>query len=212
MGNMINRDVEAVLKSLNEEFPNPAIELSYTTQYTLVVAVILSAQATDKGVNKVTTALFSIVDTPKKMLSLGEMQLKKYIRSIGLYNLKARNIIAMSKMLVDKFGGSIPTNILDLRRLPGVGPKSANVIANALFGAPVIAVDRHVFRVSNRIGLCETSNVKETEKALLEIIPSKWLRSTHHLLVLHGRYICKARRPMCEKCLIPGLCRYRRSI
>lgn len=188
--------------------PQPQIELDYTTPYTLLVAVILSAQSTDKGVNKATPALFFLADNPSKMVALGEDKLKVYIKTIGLYNSKARNIILMSQKLVDEFGGEVPNDFAALCSLPGVGRKSANVIMNSIFGHHTIAVDTHVFRTSNRIGLCQTKTPEQTEKALLKVVPNKWKQYAHHWLVLHGRYVCKAMKPDCPNCVLKHICKY----
>ncbi len=188
---------------------NPKIELNYVNNYTLLVAVVLSAQSTDIRVNIVTKSLFKTINNPKKMLSLGEKKLKKKIKSIGLYNAKSKNIIDLSQKLIkDNYNDDIPCDFNYLLSLPGVGRKSANVILNSAFGKPTIGVDTHVFRVSNRIGLTESKNVLQTEKQLTAIIPEKFLRNTHHWLVLHGRYICTAKKPKCEKCYINDLCKY----
>ena len=185
------QDIDKIFTRLLKTNPNPKIELNYTTPYTLLIAVILSAQSTDKGVNRITPALFEIANTPKQIVNLGEKKLKDYIKTIGLFNSKAKNIINMSKMLLDEYGGMVPNNFDDLKRLPGVGAKSANVMLNSIFEKPTIAVDTHVFRVSNRIGFCNTRTPEATEKTLLKLIPAKWKKKAHHWLVLHGRYICK---------------------
>jgi endonuclease III len=203
-----NRQVEEIFTRFQVALPEPLIELDYTSPYTLLVAVILSAQATDKSVNKVTKDLFSVADTPQKMVQLGEENLKKYIRSIGLFNSKASNIIAMSKMLLRDFNATVPSTLKELESLPGVGRKSANVILNSVFREGTIAVDTHVFRVANRIGFCNTKNVLATELALEKLVPLQFKLYAHHWMVLHGRYICKARSPACMKCLINDLCKY----
>ncbi len=202
-------------KKLNEIFsrfaenkPNPRIELDYTSPYTLLVAVVLSAQSTDKGVNKATPALFEVADTPEKMVNLGLDKLKTYIKTIGLYNAKGANIIALSQMLIDKYSGEVPADFEELQKLPGVGRKSAKVMLHSIWNQPVIAVDTHVFRVSNRIGLCNEKNPLKTELALEKTIPIQWKDKAHHWLVLHGRYVCKARKPECDRCLINDLCDY----
>ena len=200
--------VEKIFKRFAINKPDPQIELIYSSPYTLLVAVILSAQATDKGVNKVTPGLFEIADTPAKMLALGEERLKEIVNSIGLYNTKSKNIIAMSKLLVENHNGEVPDNLEDLENLPGVGRKSANIMLNCIWGHPTIAVDTHVLRVSNRLGLCTTTNPQKTEEALLQVIPDKWKRLAHYWLVLHGRYVCKARKPECGRCIISDLCLY----
>ncbi len=187
---------------------DPKIELNYINNYTLLIAVVLSAQSTDIRVNKVTQQLFKIVDTPKKMIILGEDKLKEHIKSIGLYNEKAKNIIALSRKIIEDKLNDIPCDFQYLLSLPGVGRKSANVILNSAFGKPTVGVDTHVFRVSNRLGLTKARNVLQTEKQLLDSIPKQFLQKAHHWLVLHGRYICKAKKPMCDTCYINDLCCY----
>lgn len=198
-------DVFARFSGLN---PEPKTELESVNTYTLLVAVICSAQSTDAGVNKATRDLFKRVDTPEKMLSLGEEGLKNYIKTIGLFNAKAKNIIAMSQMLVDKHSGAVPSTLEELQALPGVGRKTANVILNCAFGQPTMAVDTHVFRVSNRIGIVKARTVEETERQLLKKISPEWLFHAHHWLILHGRYVCKARKPECANCIINDICEY----
>jgi endonuclease-3 len=202
-------------KTLNEIFsrfaenkPNPRIELDYTSPYTLLIAVVLSAQSTDKGVNRATPALFAVADTPQKMVKLGLEKLKQHIKTIGLYNAKGANIIALSQMLIDKYNSEVPDDFEELQKLPGVGRKSAKVMLHSIWNQPVIAVDTHVFRVSNRIGLCNEKNPLKTELALEKNIPMQWKDKAHHWLVLHGRYVCKARKPECDRCLINDLCNY----
>ncbi len=206
---MKKAEITEIFHRFSIKKPNPKIELDYTNPFELMVAVILSAQATDKGVNIVTPKLFAVASTPAAMVALGEDKLKDYIKSIGLFNNKAKNIIAMSKMLLTRFNSEVPNNLKDLESLPGVGRKSANVILNCIFGHHTIAVDTHVFRVSNRIGLCSTKNPLQTEQALLKVVPTEYLDRAHHWLVLHGRYICKARKPECGKCLIDDICRFK---
>lgn len=191
--------------------PEPKIELKYTNHYTLLVAVVLSAQSTDVRVNIITKELFQITSKPSCMLALGEEELKQHIKSIGLYNAKAHNIILLSKKLVDDGhdSGEIPCDFNYLMSLPGVGRKSANVILNSCFGKPTVGVDTHVFRVSNRIGLTQAKNVTQTEQQLMKIVPPKYLRNSHHWLVLHGRYVCRARKALCKKCIIKDLCEYK---
>lgn len=203
---MLKKTVSEIFKIWQNLQPQPQTELVYTNNYTLLVAVILSAQATDISVNKVTQSLFKIVDNPQKMLEIGEEQLKKYISTIGLFNGKASNIIKMSKILIEKFNGQIPQNFEQLNSLPGVGRKTANVVLNCAFGIPTIAVDTHVFRVANRLGLVSEINEEKTEKALLKIIPKDFLQYAHHWLILHGRYVCKARKPDCQNCQIAKFC------
>jgi len=203
---MLKKIVIEIFKIFQDQQPQPQTELVYSNNYTLLVAVMLSAQATDISVNKATQNLFKIVDNPQKMLEIGEEQLKKYISTIGLFNGKASNIIKMSKILIEKFNGQVPKNFEQLNSLPGVGRKTANVVLNCAFGIPTIAVDTHVFRVANRLGLANENNEEKTEKALLKIIPKKFLPHAHHWLILHGRYICKARKPDCQNCQIAKFC------
>ena len=188
--------------------PEPKTELYFTNPYTLLVAIVLSAQATDAGVNKATPALFAVADTPQKMLALGEAKLKTFVKTIGLFNSKAKNIILLSRMLVEEFGDEIPHAREGLVRLPGVGRKTANVWLNCALGEPTIAVDTHVFRVANRLGLCRTKTPDATEAALEKAIPAKWKQHAHHWLILHGRYVCKARKPECWRCAILDLCAF----
>jgi endonuclease-3 len=205
---MTSQEIEHFFEKLNKINPNPQGELYSTNHYTLLVAVVLSAQATDKGVNKATHALFKVADTPQKMLALGEDGLKRYINSIGLYNAKARNIIGLSQRLVAEFEGQVPDSREALESLPGVGRKSANVVLNAAFHEPFVAVDTHIFRVSNRTGLAHGKTPLEVEKGLMKRIPPKWLLKAHHWLVLHGRYICQARKPLCPTCPVREECHY----
>jgi endonuclease III len=206
---MKKETIEEIFSRFNENKPNPKIELEYYSPFTLLIAVVLSAQATDKGVNKVTPALFSVADTPQKMVLLGEEKLKSHIKSIGLYNAKAKNIILLSKELLARYNGEVPKDFNELIKLPGVGRKSAKVMLHSIWGAPVMAVDTHVFRVANRIGLCRATNVLQTEIQLEKKIPHKWLFKAHHWLVLHGRYVCKARKPDCPRCIINDLCQFK---
>ena len=188
--------------------PHPKTELHYTNTYTLLVAVVLSAQATDKGVNKATQPLFQTVDTPQKTLALGEEKLREAINSIGLFKTKARNIIGLSKLLISKHESIVPNDREALEALPGVGRKTANVVLNVAFGEPTIAVDTHIFRVSNRIGLSPGKTPLEVEKGLLKHVPKRWQHNAHHWLILHGRYICKAQKPRCPVCPVRDLCEY----
>lgn len=188
--------------------PHPKGELDYVNPFTLLVAVVLSAQATDTGVNKATRALFALADSPRKMLAIGEEKLRGMIQTIGLYRTKARNVIGLSEQLIKNFGGEVPASREALETLPGVGRKTANVVLNIAFGVPVIAVDTHIFRVSNRIPLAPGKSPFEVERGLEQIIPSAFKQHAHHWLILHGRYICKARRPECARCLISSLCRW----
>ncbi len=188
--------------------PHPKTELDYKNPFTLLVAVVLSAQATDTGVNKATKKLFEKIDSPEKMLALGEAGLKQYIKTIGLFNAKAKNIIALSKILTDDFDGQVPQSREDLQKLPGVGRKTANVVLNVVYGQPTLAVDTHIFRVSNRTGLAIGKNPLAVEWQLEKRVPEKFKRHAHHWLILHGRYICKARRPECWHCPVAAQCHY----
>jgi endonuclease III len=194
---------------LRERNPNPTTELHYENPFQLLIAVILSAQATDVGVNKATPALFEAAGTPQAMLDLGLAGLKRYIRTIGLYNSKAENIIKTCRILVEKHGGEVPSSREALEALPGVGRKTANVILNTAFGEPTIAVDTHIFRVANRTGLATGKTPLEVEERLTRLTPEEFRKDAHHWLILHGRYICKARRPECPVCPIADLCEYR---
>lgn len=198
--------IAEVFRRFENANPEPRGELESVNTYTLLVAVILSAQATDVGVNKATRALFQKVTTPEAMVKLGLDKLKDHIKTIGLYNAKAENVIKMSQILIDKFGSKVPDNLDDLTSLPGVGRKTANVILNIAFGHPTIAVDTHVFRVSNRTGIAKGDTVEVVEKKLEKTIPAQYKRHAHHWLILHGRYVCKARSPDCAHCLIADIC------
>jgi len=202
-------DIFEFYRRLAEGDPAPETELRWTNPYTLVVAVALSAQATDVGVNKATRRLFEEVDTPAKMLELGEAGLKEHIKTIGLFNTKAKNVIAAARILVDRFGGVVPENREALESLPGVGRKTANVVLNVAFGHETIAVDTHIFRVSNRTGLAPGKDVRAVEDKLEKVTPQPFRAGAHHWLILHGRYICKARKPECWRCPVADLCRYR---
>lgn len=204
---MKKKIINQIFEIWQQENPCPKTELVYSNNYTLLVSVVLSAQSTDVGVNKATKALFKIADTPEKMLKLGEEKLKKHINTIGLYNGKAKNVIALSKILIEKHDSIVPEDLDELQKLPGVGRKTANVILNCAFGHPTMAVDTHVFRVSNRIGFVNEKDVLKTELALLKNIPKKWLTHGHHWLILHGRYVCQARKPKCEECKISQFCK-----
>ena len=188
--------------------PEPKSELDYVNPFTLLVAVVLSAQATDVGVNKATRSLFAAVDTPAAMVALGEEGLKHYIRTIGLFNTKAKNVVELSRRLVAQHGGQVPTDREALQALPGVGRKTANVVLNVAFGEKTIAVDTHIFRVANRTGLAPGKTPEAVEQALERITPDQWKRHAHHWLILHGRYICKAKRPDCPICPVADLCEY----
>lgn len=189
--------------------PAPKTELEYVNTFTLLVAVVLSAQATDVGVNKATRTLFKVADSPEKMLRLGEAGLKKYIKTIGLFNAKAKNIIALSKILHEHHGGEVPRPREALQELPGVGRKTANVVLNCAFGEPTIAVDTHVFRVANRTGIAPGKTPEAVEQKLLRAVPARWKPHAHHWLILHGRYVCKARKPACPDCIVRDLCAYK---
>ncbi len=206
---MKKTDVVTFFSRLRSQNPEPKSELVWTNPYTLLVAVVLSAQATDKGVNRATEKLFNTVDTPEKMLKLGEAGLKKHIKTIGLFNTKARNVIGLSKMLVEDHGGEVPRERAALEKLPGVGRKTANVVLNVCWGEPTMAVDTHIFRVSNRTGLAPGKTVLAVEKKLLKGVPDEFMVYAHHWLILHGRYTCKARKPDCQKCIVRDICAFK---
>jgi len=201
--------INEFFRRLAAERPEPKTELNYNSPYTLLVAVVLSAQATDVGVNKATEKLFGRVQTPAAMLALGEAGLKHYIKTIGLFNAKAKNVIALSKKLIEEFGGDVPRTREELQRLPGVGRKTANVVLNVLYGELTIAVDTHVFRVANRTGLAKGKTPEEVEHGLMKVVREPWLQHAHHWLILHGRYICKARVPLCPTCIVRDLCEFK---
>jgi endonuclease III len=201
--------VDEFFRRLALERPEPKTELNYVNAYTLLVAVVLSAQATDSGVNKATQKLFEKVKTPEAMLKLGEAGLKQHIKTIGLFNGKAKNIMVLSKILVEKFGSDIPRTREDLQTLPGVGRKTANVVLNVVYGELTMAVDTHVFRVANRTGLAKGDTPEKVEEKLLKVIPDKWMTHAHHWLILHGRYTCKARVPACPTCIVRDLCAFK---
>ncbi len=198
-----------IFRRLRDNDPSPTTELNYSTPFELLIAVILSAQATDRGVNRATAKLFAEANTPGAILELGEEGLKEYIKTIGLFNSKAANIIKTCRALVEKHGGEVPDNRDALEALRGVGRKTANVVLNTAFGEPTIAVDTHIFRVSNRTGIATGKNVLEVEKRLLRLVPKEFLHDAHHWLILHGRYVCVARKPRCGACLIEDLCEYK---
>ncbi len=200
-----------IFERLQAENPQPTTELQYKTPFELLIAVILSAQATDKGVNKATEKLFNQASTPRGILALGEDGLKEQIKTIGLYNSKAKNIITTCRILVEKHNSEVPTDREALEALPGVGRKTANVILNTAFGQPTIAVDTHIFRVSNRTGLAPGKTVYEVEKKLLKFVPEEFKLDAHHWLILHGRYVCTARKPRCNACIIEDLCEYKQK-
>jgi endonuclease-3 len=201
----------AIFERLREANPAPRTELIYSSPFELLVAVILSAQATDKGVNKATAGLFREANTPQAVLALGVKGLSTFIKSIGLYNGKAKNIIATCALLLERHGGQVPTTREELEQLPGVGRKTANVILNTAFGQSTMAVDTHIFRVANRTGLAPGKTVRAVEDKLLKFVPPEFLKDAHHWLILHGRYVCKARIPACPTCIIVDLCEYRRK-
>lgn len=201
-------EIKEVFERFKKENPNPTSELKWTNSFTLLVSVVLSAQATDKNVNKATESLYKIADTPQKILSLGEDNLISYIKSIGLYKSKAKHIIELSKMLISEFDSKIPDNLEDLIKLPGVGRKTANVVLNVLFNKPTMPVDTHLLRISPKIGLAQGSTPLEIEKSLCSRIPSEYMNHAHHWLILHGRYICTARNPHCENCIINDICKH----
>ena len=198
-----------LIRRLRELNPKPTTELHYTSTFELLVAVVLSAQATDVGVNKATRKLFPVANTPQAILELGEDKLKGYISTIGLFNAKAKNVIALCRKLVDEHGGEVPHDRAALEALPGVGRKTANVVLNTAFGEPTIAVDTHIFRVANRTGLAPGKDVRAVEDKLEKVVPAEFKLDAHHWLILHGRYVCKARKPECPHCAIRDLCAYR---
>ncbi len=206
---MRKADVVTFYRRLAEANPHPETELEYTNSYTLLVAVALSAQATDAGVNKATRALFAEVDAPAKMVALGEAGLKRHIRTIGLFNTKAKNVVALSQALIDRHGGVVPEDRAALEALPGVGRKTANVVLNTAFGHETFAVDTHIFRVGNRTGLARGKTPLAVELVLETVTPAPFRLHAHHWLILHGRYVCKARRPECWRCVVADLCAYR---
>lgn len=199
----------ALFETLRENNPTPTTELEYSSPFELLIAVLLSAQATDVGVNKATRRLFPVAHTPEQMLALGEEGLSDYIKTIGLYKTKARHVIQTCRILVEQHGGKVPKDRAALEALPGVGRKTANVVLNTAFGEATIAVDTHIFRVSNRTGLAPGKNVQEVEMKLHKVVPHEFLHDAHHWLILHGRYVCKARKPECWHCVIEPLCEYR---
>ncbi|MFP6705838.1 MAG: endonuclease III [Alphaproteobacteria bacterium] len=206
---MKKANIESFFARLQAADPEPKGELNYANTYTLLVAVVLSAQATDVGVNKATKALFEEVDNPEAMVKLGEAKLKQYIRTIGLFNTKAKNVIKLSRQLLENFDGQVPETREELETLPGVGRKTANVVCNIAFGQPTIAVDTHLFRLGNRTGLAPGKTPLEVERNLEKRIPKVYLQHAHHWLILHGRYICKARKPDCPSCIVNDVCGYK---
>ena len=205
---MDKSSINSVYRILEKKIGEPKTELNYRNPYTFLVSVVLSAQATDKSVNNATKDLFKAVKTPKDMVALGERKLKGYIKTIGLYNSKAKNVINLSKILIKDHKSKIPSDFNDLTNLPGVGNKTASVYQNEILDIPRIAVDTHVYRVSNRVGLAKTKTADQTQEILEQITPKKWLKTAHHLLILHGRYTCKSQKPMCDQCVITKHCVY----
>ena len=206
---MKRADIIELFTRLRELNPHPTTELTYNTPFELLVAVVLSAQATDVGVNKATKKLYPVANTPQAIFDLGEDGLKRYISSIGLFNAKAKNVIALCRLLIDQHDGEVPHNREALEALPGVGRKTANVVLNTAFGEPTMAVDTHIFRVSNRTGLASGKDVRAVEDKLVKVIPDEFKMDAHHWLILHGRYVCKARKPDCPHCVIRDLCRFK---
>jgi len=203
---MKKSDIQSMFETWREANPIPKSDLDYTNIFTLLVAVVLSAQTTDKGVNKATPALFAVADTPQKMAALGEEKIREYIKTIGLNKAKAKNVAALSQILIDKFEGRVPNTRDELMTLPGVGRKTANVVLNEGFGQPTMAVDTHVFRVSNRTGLALGSNPEAVETELERVVPPEFARHGHHWILLHGRYVCTARAPKCSECVVKKWC------
>jgi len=204
---LTENEITDVFERFKSQNPAPTSELTWINPYTLLVSVVLSAQATDKSVNKATEPLYKVADTPQKMLLLGEEALISYIRSIGLYRTKAKHIIELSKMLVDDFASEVPANRTDLMKLPGVGRKTANVVLNVVFHEPTMPVDTHLLRICPKIGLAEGSDPQSVEASLVQRIPARYMQHAHHWLILHGRYTCTARAPKCAECLIADLCK-----
>ncbi|MGL5985585.1 MAG: endonuclease III [Burkholderiales bacterium] len=206
MNNDKRQQIFARLQAAN---PHPTTELNYSSEFELLVAVLLSAQATDVGVNKATDKLFPVANTPEAILALGQEGLESYIATIGLYRSKARHLLQTCHILIERHGSQVPQNREALEALPGVGRKTANVLLNTLFGHPTIAVDTHIFRIANRIGLAPGKTVDEVEQKLLKVVPRQYMQDAHHWLILHGRYVCKARKPECAQCIISDLCDYK---
>jgi len=201
-------EIAEAFRRLREQKPEPKGELLHINPFTLLVAVVLSAQATDAGVNKATPALFALADTPEKMAALGEPKVRELIKTIGLFRMKAKNVVALSEKLVAEHGGQVPNTREALQALPGVGRKTANVVLNMAFGQPTMAVDTHIFRIGNRTGLAPGKDPLAVELKLLDVVPEQYMLHAHHWLILHGRYVCVARRPLCEKCIINDLCKW----
>ena len=205
---MKNKEIDKVFKILKKNNPSPTTELNYENVFTLLVAVVMSAQSTDKGVNKATDKLFKIANTPEKMMKLGEKKIRDFIKNIGLYNSKAKNVFLLSKIIFEEFNSEVPSSREKLVKLPGVGRKTANVVLNTYFNKPFIAVDTHLFRLGNRLGIAKGKNPLEVENNYLKIIPKWAIKDAHHWLILHGRYVCKARNPQCEQCSIRDFCEF----
>ena len=205
-------DIDIVFERLSQKMPNPQTELAFTNPYTLLVAVVLSAQATDVGVNKATKGLFAAADTPEAMVALGLGGIKEHIKTIGLFNMKAKNVLALSEILIAQHNSEVPRDRDALEALPGVGRKTANVVLNEAFGEPTIAVDTHIFRLGNRTGIAPGKDVVVVEKELLRRVPEKWKKGAHHWMILHGRYVCKARKPDCGNCVIADLCKFKAKV
>lgn len=205
-------DIDIVFERLSQKMPNPQTELAFTNPYTLLVAVALSAQATDVGVNKATKGLFAAADTPEAMVALGLGGIKEHIKTIGLFNMKAKNVLALSEILIAQHNSEVPRDRDALEALPGVGRKTANVVLNEAFGEPTIAVDTHIFRLGNRTGIAPGKDVVVVEKELLRRVPEKWKKGAHHWMILHGRYVCKARKPDCGNCVIEDLCKFKAKV
>ena len=208
---MKNKEIDKVFKILKKKNPSPTTELNYENVFTLLVAVVMSAQSTDKGVNKATDKLFKIANTPEKMMKLGEKRIRDFIKNIGLYNSKAKNVFLLSKIIFEEFNSEVPSSREKLVKLPGVGRKTANVVLNTYFNKPFIAVDTHLFRLGNRLGIAKGKNPLEVENNYLKIIPKWAIKDAHHWLILHGRYVCKARSPQCEQCSIRDFCEFYRK-
>jgi endonuclease-3 len=209
MAALTRAQIGEFFRRLREADPEPKGELHYRNAYTLLVAVVLSAQATDAGVNKATPALFDAADSPRAMLKLGEAKVRDLIKTIGLYRTKAKNVVALSQRLLDEYGGEVPRDREALVTLPGVGRKTANVVLNIAFGEPTIAVDTHIFRVSNRTGLAQGKTVEAVEERLEKVVPDEFRLHAHHWLILHGRYTCKARKPDCPRCIVRDICKFK---
>ena len=201
-------EIDEVFARFERQNPSPKSELKWKNPYTMLVSTVLSAQATDKSVNKATEPLYQIADTPEKMLALGEERLISYIKTIGLYRNKAKNIIRLSRMLIDDFGGKVPETREEIQKLPGAGRKTANVVLNVVFGQPTMPVDTHLLRICPKIGLAEGDTPVEVEESLVSRIPAKYMQNAHHWLILHGRYVCTARKPDCENCIISDICKH----